>query len=60
MRSYSSAEPSHHSTRSGVVSAATSSTHSISFLFVVGRVAVGTVIAPVLDLLGLPALDLIS
>src|SRR3954447_15364710 len=36
MRSYSSADPSHHSTRSGVVSAATSSTQAISFLFVVG------------------------
>ena len=31
-RSYSSAEPSHHSTRSGVVRAATSSTQSISLL----------------------------
>src|SRR4051795_11184124 len=36
-RSYSSADPSHHSTRSGVVRAATSSTHSRSFLLVVGR-----------------------
>ena len=35
-RSYSSADPSHHSTVSGSVSAAISSTHAISFLLVVG------------------------
>ena len=36
MRSHSASEPSHHSTRSGWVRLATSSTHSSSFLFFVG------------------------
>ena len=35
-RSHSASEPSHHSTRSGLVSAATSSTHSSNFLLRVG------------------------
>src|ERR1019366_2801068 len=39
--SYSSADPSHHSMRSGVVSAAISSTHARSLLLVVGGVMRG-------------------
>src|SRR5436305_275881 len=37
-RSYSSADPSHHTTASGVVSTATSSTQASSFLLAVGGV----------------------
>src|SRR3954451_21590672 len=45
-RSYSSADPSHHSMRSGVVRAATSSTHARSFLLLVGGVVVTAICLP--------------
>ena len=41
-RSYSSAEPSHQYTPSGLVSSATSSTHAMSFSFFVGTVTSDT------------------
>src|SRR5579875_2992958 len=51
-RSHSSSDPSHHTTRSGVVSSATSRTQAMSFLCRVGALSrPGTVLAVVLGLL---------